>query len=757
MHLILQKIWKLRKIKKGIFSYVLYITLGINPIFGFEPYEFKANRFTKPPVIDGYLNDPCWEQATRIDKDFRIYLNFDDPEWGKIAPIKTIALVGYDDKNLYLGFICAEPHMEELRANAKKHGVSKEMLEDDRIEIFINPSKDKNDIYCLWVNPKGIHNTPIFWSYIAPGLLSENELVDIIWYSDGKILDTCWTVEIQIPFQSLKIHSNYIDYWRIDFGRVKAADFFNVYHLSPRVREKLPNTYYARMYINDWIAKPEKIEFLPYGFGGLSTDTVTKELNFRAGFGARYYFNYENILDFALLPDFSQIETDMPQIDVNAISALYYQEKRPFFTERKSFFEAPLEVFYSRMINDPLFAIKYAGSIKDYSFGYIFAIDQHSPFIIPFRERSFSLVSDKYSSCNVLRVKKSLLLDAYLGLITTDREILDGGFNRISGLDGGFGFWGKNTVKYQALFSWTKEPFDTLLFNGYGIEFDSKTARFDAEEFTGNGILFEFNHNRKYLNFKGYLRSLSPGFRADQGYINYNGYTKYGASFNFPYVIKKSFLYAITPELKFEWTHKYWGENTGFMRGGALSLQFKYSVSTQFSYQLADKFYRDNWFNDLWTYSWVLSSYALKSWTYGVFLNYGREINYFSYPLSLGYSLYPYFWTEFHIGDLSTRFEHYRYLFWTERFGEWIYDQKTYGTNLTYTFTRIIGIRVICQYNSGLKNLLISPLFSFTPTPLTIFYFGSNHNFSNEAPLDICEYEHTKSQIFLKVQYLFRQ
>ncbi|MEO0185966.1 MAG: hypothetical protein ABIL20_09235, partial [candidate division WOR-3 bacterium] len=100
--------------------------------------------------------------------------------------------------------------------------------------------------------------------------------------------------------------------------------------------------------------------------------------------------------------------------------------------------------------------------------------------------------------------------------------------------------------------------------------------------------------------------------------------------------------------------------------------------------------------------------------------------------------------------------KYYQYLFWAEKYGEWIYNQKTYELNLTYTFTRFINFRVIGQYNSSTKNLLISPLFSFTPTPLTLFFLGANHNFSNESPFDIGEYDHTKSQIFLKVQYLFR-
>ncbi|MEO0216220.1 MAG: hypothetical protein ABIL14_04315 [candidate division WOR-3 bacterium] len=522
------------------------------------------------------------------------------------------------------------------------------------------------------------------------------------------------------------------------------------------MRDELSTKYFARMHINDWIAKPERIEFLPYLTSGLTIDTLT-DPNLRLGFGGKYYFNYDNILDFAILPDFSQIETNVPQIDVNTTSALYYEEKRPFFTERKTFFETPFEVFYTRMINDPFVVVKYTGSIKDYSMGYIFGLDRHTPFILPFTERSFSIGSDKMSTNNILRLKKTLLEDTYFGLLSTDREIVEGGFNRTFGLDGAFGFLKENTVKFQGILTWTKEPFDTLLFNGYGIEFNGRTARFDGEEFTGNGMLIEYFHKRKYLNFNGYFKTLSPEFRADLGFINYNDWTKYGFSVNFPWIIKKYFIESVTPELQFERAHRYFGIKTGLSRSCGITLQFKYLINTRFIYQLSDKFYRDMWFNDMWPYSASLSSYTLKSLSVGMFLNYGRSINYYSTPLSLGYSLYPDFWFDYNFGPLSARLKYNWYLFWAEEFGEWIYNQKTYELNFSYTFTRFMSFRVIGQYNSSNKNLLIAPLFSFTPTPLTLFYLGANHNFNNETPLDIGGYEHTKSQIFLKIQYLFRR
>ncbi|MGQ9701464.1 MAG: hypothetical protein ACUVQT_03290 [bacterium] len=741
--------------KRKVVHYAILMILGVNLLSGFIPYEFNAKRITKPPVIDGYLDDKAWQEAAWVDKDFRSY-DLDDPEYGKIAPVKTIMLFGYDDENLYVGAICVEPEVEKIRRYAKNQNryYDMDLYDDDQVWVNVCPFTDRTDQYGFVVNPNGIHGTK-FSIEITPGLYAENCLLEnIIWYADAKVLDTCWTVEMQIPFQSLRFYSTYIEYMRIDVHRMRAREWNRCYRMCPYERDKLYTTYMAKMYINDWIAKPKKMEFLPYSLGGLELDTLSRS-SLRFGLGARYYFNYENIVNLVLLPDFSQIETDIPQIDVNTTSALYYKEKRPFFLERKTFFETPIEVFYSRIVNNPLVAVKFAGSLKDYSFGYISAFERDAPFVLPFRERSFTIFSDKNGLCNVLRLKKSLLANTYLGLIATDRE-LEGGFNRVFGLDGAIGFWEKNTLRFMGISSWTREVFDTLLFNGYGIEFNGKTARFDGEEFMGKGMFIEFLHKRKNLNFRAYLEGLAPTFRADLGFINYNDYTKYGISINFPYRIKRYLIESITPQMRFEKRHTYFGSRTGIDRGASMNVQFSYLTSTQFSYQLVDKYYQNTWFNNMWSYSTSLSTSGIRNSNLGIDLNYSRAINYYSMPLSLGYSLYSSAWYDFHFGAVSFGLKYYWYLFWAERFREWIYDQKTFELNLSYAFSRFTNIRLICQYNSSTKNLLLSPLFSFTPTSLTLFYLGANHNFSNEAPFDLGAYDHIRSQIFLKIQYLFK-
>lgn len=123
-------------------------------------------------------------------------------------------------------------------------------------------------------------------------------------------------------------------------------------------------------------------------------------------------------------------------------------------------------------------------------------------------------------------------------------------------------------------------------------------------------------------------------------------------------------------------------------------------------YELNDKSFRDIWFNNIWSYKTSLSGYTIKSLSFGQSLTYCRAINYYSVPLSLGYSLYLYFWFDYRIGPLSISAKYNHYLFWAEKYGDWLYNQKTYELNLSFTLSRFMNLRAIGQYNSSTKNLL---------------------------------------------------
>ena len=93
---------------------------------------------------------------------------------------------------------------------------------------------------------------------------------------------------------------------------------------------------------------------------------------------AKFVFHDHFTLDMTANPDFSQVESEDPQITVNQRYAVYFPEKRPFFLENEDFFRTPMDLFFTRSIGDPSAGIRLTGKDGPYSVG-LMATDDRSP------------------------------------------------------------------------------------------------------------------------------------------------------------------------------------------------------------------------------------------------------------------------------------------------------------------------------------------------------------------------------------------
>lgn len=132
----------------------------------------------------------------------------------------------------------------------------------------------------------------------------------------------------------------------------------------------------------------------------------------------------------------------------------------------KTLFETPINIIYTRSINDPLYAFEITGRFNKYDIGFISAYDRYSPYTVPFEEASFSIPSDKKSFSNIFRIKRGVFEESHTGLLFAHREVGES-FNRILGVDTRLRFLEHYTLTYQYVYSYTKEPFDTLLSNSF--------------------------------------------------------------------------------------------------------------------------------------------------------------------------------------------------------------------------------------------------------------------------------------------------
>ncbi|MBN2345192.1 MAG: hypothetical protein JXO51_02300 [Candidatus Aminicenantes bacterium] len=209
----------------------------------------------------------------------------------------------------------------------------------------------------------------------------------------------------------------------------------------------------------------------------------------------------------AVNPDFSQVEADARQLDVNQPFALFYQEKRPFFTEGSDFFSSPFRVIYTRTLRDPRWGLKLSGKEGANTVGAYVVQDELTNLIFPGSQGSGAALLDRVSSGLVLRYKRDLGSRYTLGALFTDRSG-DNYFNRVYGVDGMARFGRSDKMTFQLLGSSTRYPEEVALDHG-------------QPPGTLGGHVFgaQYEHQGRRLN--GYVEYDEADllFRADLGFM----------------------------------------------------------------------------------------------------------------------------------------------------------------------------------------------------------------------------------------------
>ncbi len=448
--------------------------------FTFNFLELK--KLSNKPQIDGIVDTLEEWKGSTIISDFVEYI----PKEGKTPTVRTKVYLGWFNESIFIAFLCFEKNINMMRVwSVSRDDLS--MYDQDAIVVNINTCNPFRALYVFRVNPKG---------NMLDALLDEKNIehvtFDGIWYAQAKIFKNFWSCEIEIPFSFLNCSE--IHQICLILERIRPRVKYEVYTF-PSISRNNPSWFLQAkcLSIKEKLNIKTKREFIPYIIT-YKKDKKEKILS-KLGFTSNYKFPANLYFLFTLNPDYAQIETDEPKIDVNTTFALFYPEKRPFFMEGKTLIETPIKAIYTRAINDPLFASKITGRLKDFDFLFLSAYDEHTPWVLPFEEKSEYIASDKKSFSNILRIKKSIFEESYIGILTSSRDFKDlKGFNRIFGFDTRLRFKTHYTIDYQGIYSWTREIDDTLL----------------SEEFNGEylkGFAQEFDFNAFFRNFTGNLCS----------------------------------------------------------------------------------------------------------------------------------------------------------------------------------------------------------------------------------------------------------
>lgn len=703
--------------------------------------------------IDGELRDSGWDNAVKAG-------NFAEntPRERVKPPVETEVLVTYDDDNFYLAFICYDDP-STVRASMRDRD---EIFSDDYVGIILDTYGDAAWAYEIFVNPLGLQGD-LRW---IPGG-DEDIRFDIVFHSRGRITDQGWQVEVAIPFSSLRFPVKSIQEWRATFwrNRPRSDREKSTWAAIDRDVPCFPCQFGTLIGFEN--AKPgSRLEVLPSVIGFQSASLrnpqnprsalENTDPDAEVSLNLRYLLSSDLTADATYNPDFSQIESDAAQVDVNNNFALFYPEKRPFFQEGSDLFNSFSNIVYTRSINDPLFAGKLTGRLASRTaIGYIIARDEHSPQLLPFEEYT-ALAEVGRSVSNIVRVKQSIGEDSYLGAIATDRRIDDGGSGTVLGADVNFRLNKKYRIGAQLLASHTEEPENSALFGDASL-FDRgrHTAAFDGEKYWGNTAYVGLTREARLWNFELEYRQVSPTFRADNGFIFRNNQREGSFWTGLFFRPRSKTFIEVTPTIAIGRIWNYSGPRKDEWVSPELSLLLPAQTSVQLGWLYSRETFQGSFFPGIRHYRMYVESRFSDPLSLGGQI---KRIKYIARRLEApvlghGWEIEAFFSLKL-FQRLIVRPEYSYEELNNPETDEKIYSGYILRTQLNYQFTREWFLRLIVQYDNFNRVMGVEPLLSYKLNPFTIFYLGSTHSYQNlRETRDMIQ---NSRQFFFKFQYLLR-
>ncbi len=730
-----------------------------------------VSRGSGPIVLDGDLSDAAWRTAAKLD-------NFCETNPGdRVAPpVTTEGWVTYDDKNFYFAFH-AHDDPRTLRAAVSDRDSG---FDGDYCGIILDTYGDAAWAYELFVTPANVQSD-LLWS---PD--NEQSSFDMVWHSAAKIVDDGWIVEASVPFSSLRFPAVQEQAWKMTMWRTRprANRETSSWAAVDDNASCFPCQFGTLTGITG-IKPAAGLEFLPYGLasqaarraprpGAASAGLVNDDPSVAAGFSAKYRIASNITAEATVNPDFSQVESDAAQIDVNSTFSLFYDEKRPFFQEGSDLFSTWVKAVYTRSINDPSAAWRITGRKDHTSVAYVGARDEKSPIILPFEERSAFLPGGP-SYSNIARVKQTFGRNSAIGALVTDRRYAtghagtDGGSNSTGGLDLTWNLLPRLRFEGQYMASHSVEPpYDSSYAQAHPLRqatFDRGryTSRFDGESFGGHALYASLERDARLWNFDFDYWETSPAFRADNGFVTQNDNRRAifwtGLAFRQP----KAFITRVQPSVNLARVWNFANVRKDEWIQPRVNINLKGQSFVGLGYLWSHELYRGVDFPGIHRAMIDVESNFSRPVTLGAAVTHGRFIARSVQPQPvLGRGVSVDVWgTLKPIARLSLE---PTYSFQRLRHPDTdaaIYSGGVFRVRTQYQFTRELFARVVTQYDGFGRAWEVDPLVSYKLNPFTIAYLGSTHSFEQMSegsgtPGDPpARYVATSRQLFAKFQYLF--
>jgi hypothetical protein len=443
-------------------------------------------RVAEPPTLQRYVDGNALRPGVEVTG-----LRQREPGDGVPVSSETSVYLSYDVNHLYVVFVCKDDPAR-IRANlARREAIT----EDDAVGIVLDTYHDGRRAYLFLTNPFGIQRDGI-WSDGQ----DDDYSYDTLWHSEGRLTADGYVVLMAIPFKSLRFSNQPRQTWGIAVARIITRA--NETSFWPYVTHRIASLgqQLATLEGIEGVSPGRNLQAIPYASyagarfqdeRGVSVSDATG----RAGVDGKAVIKDTLTLDVTVNPDFSQVESDEPQVTINQRFEVFFPEKRPFFIENASYFDTPEQLFFSRRIADPGVGTRLTGKTRGWSFGGLLVNDEQPGRIVAEEDPRRGATA----GIGVLRVQREFARQSYVGGILTERRF-EGAGNRVFGADG----------------RWRLDDNWALTAQWVG----SRTrAIAGGGEATGTLAGAEISRDGRAFDYSSRYKEASPEFRAELGFI----------------------------------------------------------------------------------------------------------------------------------------------------------------------------------------------------------------------------------------------
>ncbi|MBT8324919.1 MAG: carbohydrate binding family 9 domain-containing protein [Winogradskyella sp.] len=295
-------------------------------------------RTDTAPKIDGILNDEAWTNA-EIATDF---VQFEPDIGNSLSEDKrTEVKVTYDDTAIYLSAYLYDDPDKILKQLTSRDNFG----QADFFLFVLNPNNDsQNDTYFV------VFSSGVQADAIANPSIGEDFSWNAVWDSAVQINDDGWSLEMKIPYRTLRFADQEEPIWGVQFHRQFRRDRaqFSWNPIDPT--QGNVGLYHGELVGLNNIKPPVRLNLYPFTTGLFNTFDGETNTDLRFGMDLKYGITENFTLDATLIPDFSQAGFDNVVLNLGPFEQTF-SEQRQFFTEGVDLFSKG-NLFFSRRVGN---------------------------------------------------------------------------------------------------------------------------------------------------------------------------------------------------------------------------------------------------------------------------------------------------------------------------------------------------------------------------------------------------------------------